>query len=177
MALTPTQLLADQLKNAHESLIATLDGVTNEVANWQPQGKANAIGATWAHLAVSDDMFIGDILSGTGSLVSKEWKDKTGLSQPHPTSDWSTYPDWLKNVRVDVEALMDYTKAVFAASEAYVASLSLEQLEETKDMTSMGSSVMTVASVLDNMVIGHCHDITGEISALKGVQGLKGYPW
>jgi hypothetical protein len=31
--------------------------------------------------------------------------------------------------------------------------------------------------MLANLVIGHLNNLTGEISALKGAQGLRGYPF
>ena len=31
--------------------------------------------------------------------------------------------------------------------------------------------------ILELFIIGHIHNHSGEISALKGCQGLKGYPW
>ncbi len=33
------------------------------------------------------------------------------------------------------------------------------------------------AMVISNFVIAHAAHLTGEISAIKGVQGLKGYPF
>ena len=30
--------------------------------------------------------------------------------------------------------------------------------------------------ILNNVIVGHVHEFTGEISCLKGLQGLKGYP-
>ena len=36
---------------------------------------------------------------------------------------------------------------------------------------------LPVAWVLSALVISHLNNMAGEISALKGVQGVKGYPW
>ena len=36
---------------------------------------------------------------------------------------------------------------------------------------------LPVAWVLSALVISHLNNMAGEISALKGVQGAKGYPW
>jgi len=35
----------------------------------------------------------------------------------------------------------------------------------------------TVGFVLDNVLLGHAYCHCGEISALKGIQGKKGYPF
>ena len=178
MSLTVTQVLSDQLEHAHQNFLATLNEVTDTVANFQPSGIANSIGSMWAHLVVSEDYFVAMIIAGGQPLVMTTWSEKTGLSEPHPMDNWATaYPAWTKNVRIDTAQLLGYTKAVFAASEEKISSLTPELVEEMKDMSALGSGQMSVASILDGMVIGHCHDIMGEISALKGIQGLKGYPW
>jgi hypothetical protein len=31
--------------------------------------------------------------------------------------------------------------------------------------------------LLESFIIGHINNHSGEISALKGCQGIKGYPW
>lgn len=44
-------------------------------------------------------------------------------------------------------------------------------------MSAFGMGGRKLHSVLAGMVIGHAASIMGEISVLKGIQGLKGYPF
>lgn len=170
-------LLLEQLKDAHGVVEATMDGVTDEVAAFMPPGKANPIAGTYAHLLMSEDFFIKGLLKHEKPLFETEWKDKTGASEVQPT-EWETaYPKWLKEVKLDVTQAREYAKAVFAASEAYFSSLIDDDLSKDIDMSMFGMGNRPLSGVLSSIIIGHCRDINGEISVLKGIQGLKGYPW
>ncbi|MBA3724682.1 MAG: DinB family protein [Candidatus Levybacteria bacterium] len=175
--LSVGQILLDQLKDAHESMNGTMTGVTNEIARYMPPGKANPIAGTYAHLIMSEDFFIHMLLQNKPPLFETAWKDKTGASELQP-SEWETaYPKWLKEVTVDIDQMQQYAKAVNDVSEAYVASLSDDDLSHEVDVSAFGMGKRTAASIISSMVIGHAHDIMGEISVLKGIQGLKGYPF
>ncbi len=170
-------LLLDQLKEAHSNLDKTLDGVTNEIAAYQPEGKANPIAGTYAHVVMSEDFFVHGLLQGKPTLFDTRWKDKTGASEIQPT-EWETaYPKWLREVNVDIEQMGKYAKAVYAESEKYLESLTDEDLTKDIDMSMFGMGKRTVASVIHAMLISHMNQIIGEVSVLKGIQGLKGYPY
>jgi hypothetical protein len=80
-------------------------------------------------------------------------------------------------VKIDIAPFREYAKAVQAASEAYVSSLSDEDLEKDVDMSAFGMGTRKVSDFIANMISGHAYSIMGEISILKGLQGLKGYPF
>lgn len=173
----PQKILHTQLKEAHMYVLQTLDGVTDEVAAFQPEGRANPIAGTFAHLVFSEDFFIHTLIQGEVPLFDTTWKDKTGASELQPTEWESAYPAWLRTVTVNMEAFTTYANAVFAASEAYVEQCSDKELERSVDMSMFGMGERAVHSILGGMVIGHARDIMGEISVLKGIQNLKGYPF
>lgn len=169
------ELLTQQLQEAHQVFLGTVDGVTDEQANFQPEGKALSIAAVWIHHVESEDWFISSI-SGKDTVEATTFKDNTGFATPQPMADWAeAYPKWAEDIRADTNKLMAYTKAVFAASEAFVPTLNEVDLATTHQMGQMGES--QTSTVLGGYVIGHCSSITGEISAIKGIQGLKGYPF
>jgi hypothetical protein len=170
-------VLANQLKAAHTALEQTMEGVTEEVAHFMPPGKANPIAGTYAHLVFSEDLFIHNFLKKTEPLMKTTFKNKTGASELHPM-DWEVaYPKWLKEVKLDIKKFRIYTKAVFAESEEYVASLSDADLEKDVDMSSFGMGSKKAHEFIANLITGHAYPIMGEISVLKGIQGLKGYPF
>lgn len=172
--MTAIQLLTQQLKEAHNIFLGTLDQVTNDVANKQPEGKALSVAAAWVHLVESEDVFLAAI-SGQ-QPISAGLASQTGVSSSQPIENFTeAFPAWAKEVTVDVEPLMAYTKAVFSASEAFVSSLNDSDLETTHDMGSMGQA--TTTTVVSGYIIAHCFSLTGEISAIKGTHGLKGYPF
>jgi hypothetical protein len=171
------RILLEQLKAVHGVLEQTMDGVTDEVAHFMPPGKANPIAGTYAHAVFSEDLFIHNFLKKTKPLMETTFKDKTGASEVHPM-DWEVaYPKWLKEVKVDIKQFRKYAKAVFAESEAYVASLTDADLEKDVDMSAFGMGKKKTYDFIANLISGHAYPIMGEISALKGIQGLKGYPF
>jgi hypothetical protein len=172
-----SQILLNQLKSAHTALEQTMEGVTDDIAHFIPPGTANPIAGTYAHLVFSEDFFVHGFLKKTQPLMETAFKDKTGASEIQPT-DWKVaYPKWLKEVRLDVKQFREYAKAVFAESEAYVASLTDADLEKDVDMSSFGMETRKVHDFIANLISGHVYPIMGEISVLKGIQGLKGYPF
>jgi hypothetical protein len=76
--------------------------------------------------------------------------------------------------RVDLAACRAYAKAVYAQSEAFIAA--------ADDATLLGEvhtpmGAMPLAVAFEALVIGHCNQLAGEISAIKGAFGLRGYPF
>ncbi len=71
--------------------------------------------------------------------------------------------------------MQEYAKAVFAATDAYMATLSDTDIEREVDLGGWGKK--TVAELLYSFIIGHTNNLSGELSALKGVHSLKGYPF
>jgi hypothetical protein len=171
-----TSVLREQLKDAHELLETTLADVTADQLQWSPPGKANPLGASYAHVLMSEDMIINGLLRKQAPLAMTGWAGKLGLSEPHPApgSDWN---EWARSVKIDLAALKKYGQAVFAASDEYLASLSDSDLEQQVDLSNFGLGIRTYAQVLGSIAISHVGEHCGEISCLKGLQGSKGYPF
>lgn len=171
------RILFEQLKAVHSALEQTMEGVTDEVAHFMPPGKANPIAGTCAHLIFSEDMFIHNFLKKDKPLLETTFKGKTGASETHPMEWEVAYPKWLKEVKVDMEKFQEYAKAVFAASEEYVSTLTDEDLEKGVDMSAFGMGEKKVHDFIANLISGHAYSIMGEVAVLKGIQNLKGYPF
>jgi hypothetical protein len=167
-----TALLRRQFQFAHDWLAGTMTGVTNEVAAWQPQGRANPIGAQYVHHLVAEDALINGMITGGTPLMAGAYAGKTGMSAPPPIGDWG---DWAREVSVDVEAARQYAQAVYAATDAYVASLSDGDLRREHDLSAVGLGVISLGAFLSTL-IANCNNHCGEISCLKGLQGMQGYP-
>jgi hypothetical protein len=172
-------LLREQLRDAHALLEAVMEGVTPEAAHWIPPGRANPVGATYAHVVVSEDRTINGILRHRRPLYDTTWSGKTGLNELMPPrgDEWNDYEPWTRRVRVDLPAAHEYASAVYADSDAYLASLSPGDFDTEIDLSGMGSGQVTLGWILSRLVVGHADNIAGEISCLKGLQGLQGYPF
>jgi len=171
------KLILEDLKNSHKYFEQTMDGVTNEVAHYMPAGTANPISGVYAHLIFSEDFFLNFFLKKSQPLYETTWKDKTGISSLQPTEWVTEYPKWLKEVKISVPEVYEYAKAVFKTSEEYIETLEDSDLEKPVDMSSFGMGERTQGDMIHMMILGHIWSIMGEISVLKGIQGLKGYPF
>ena len=181
------ELLREQLRGAWETLDGTTKDLTPETAHWIPPGTALPIGAAYAHAVLSMDGVVNGMVRGVRPLFAAGFAGKTGTSELHPGSsgedtidleEWGrVFADWCRRLKVDLRLLHDYAAAVFDAMDEWLATLSDEDLKKSVDLTSIGIGPSTIAFILSNVVIGHVYCHTGEIAALKGTRGLKGYPF
>lgn len=165
-------LMQQQAKWAHNWLEGTVGDVTPEQVHWAPPTGVN-LGAHYAHIVVSEDALINHMAKGEAPMAATSWAGKTGLSEPMPRGAWS---DWAKSVRIDMPALRAYGQAVFANTESYIASLTPEDLDREIDLTNAGLGKMPLGVFISAVTLANTNWHCGEISLLKGLQGLKGYP-
>lgn len=168
-------LLRSQFQNVHHGwLEGTMQGVTTEQAHWNPGGRSAPIGAQYAHhLLAIDFLFTGMARQGA-PLAMSSFAGKVGLSEPYPAQgDWD---QWASRVQVDLAQLRLYAQAVYASLDEQLAALDDADLATPVDLTTVGLGQQTVGSLLTILLI-HCAAHTGEISVIKGLQGLQGYPF
>jgi len=171
-------LLQEQLHNARETFESTAADIREEDLHKQPGGKALPLGALWAHLVMSEDMTVQQFLQKQKPLFESDFREKTGVSEPMPAMDenWSTnHEAWANRVKIDLPAFREYEKKVYAQTEKYMTTLTNEDLEAEVDLGAWGKK--TVAYMLYAFIIGHTFSLAGEISAIKGIHGAKGYPF
>lgn len=166
-------LLRSQLKDAHDALEGTMQDVTPELFRTPAPGMANAIGERYGHLATGEDNLIHGVLQGKPPLMSSTWQGRTGISEPR----FGTDPEHARRVRTELAGVRAYAAAVYAASDAYLASLSDADLDRPVDMSRIGAGQVPVSWVISRLVIGHVYEVHGEISAIKGALGVRGYPY
>lgn len=172
--MNAVQLLREQLQSVHYTQEATLEGVTKKVANFRKTGKAIPVGAAYAHSVLAEDMIVAGMLANKKPLATKD--AKTGVSIPMPSQqEWDKHEEWYKTVAVDLSVLKKFAKDVYKATDDYLATLKDEDLDRQIDVPGMGKQ--NLAWLISNFVILHIANLTGEISAAKGIQGLKGYPF
>jgi hypothetical protein len=175
-ALTTQSTLMAALASAHQILQGTMSDVDDELANRSAPGNANPIGAAYAHVVLSEDAIVNRWFKSQSPLCAGSWAGRTGTDRPMPMHGVveGNLGDWYHSVQVDMAALNQYAQAVFANSEEFIGSADDEMLAREID-TPMGQ--MPLASVFEVFVIGHCNNMSGEISAIKGAFGRKGYPF
>lgn len=166
-------LIREQLKTAHEWFEGTMADVTQEQADWQPPGTAHPIGSRYAHAVVAEDVMVNALIQGGAPLYATTWASKAGISDPQ----FSSTLEWARSVQVDLDAARRYAQAVYESTDAYLATLKDEELDRIIDLSEQGMGEWPLGAFLLTFVLGHIRDIMGEVSALKGFQGLQGYPF
>lgn len=158
---------------AHMWFDGTAADISAEQANHVPPGSCHSIGEIMAHVLHCEDGMLTMFLMGTQPIWERDgWGAKLGAPMlidlpAEPAPEW----------RCDPEKLREYGKAVFAQTDAYLASLSPADLDREIDLSAAGIGKMPLAGFLLTMLLGNTYAHTGEISALKGIQGSKGYPF
>ncbi|MDE3074368.1 MAG: DinB family protein [Chloroflexota bacterium] len=172
------QLLRMQTREAHDYLEATMSDVTAEMANYQPPGKANSVGATYAHAVMAEDMVVNGMLRQEAPLMASSHQGQTGVSEPMPAPgpEWSRYFDWTRSVKVEPATLRQYARAVYQRTDEYLAGLTPGDLDAPVDLSAVGMGKVTLGWMVSRILLGHIDTECGEISAIKGVQGARGYP-
>ena len=165
-------LLRQQFKECNEWLAGTMKGVTSEQAHWKPAGTANPLGASYAHILMTQDIVANVAIKGGAPLSATTWANKVGISELPPAEEVTAWAQWARLVQVDLDALSAYGEAVRTSVDQVLTSLTSSELGRTVE-TPFGSS--TVQFLVSAALIGHTHGHTGEIACLKGLQGVKGY--
>jgi hypothetical protein len=133
---------------------------------------AHSVAATLAHGALETDWQIHELYEGGTPRFESDWAGKTGVSEPTPHQTL----EWAQNVRLDKAAFDKYAQAIYDDLDQYIKNLSEEDIDRPIDMSILNAGEKPLSGCLNNVVSAHLNSLAGEISAVKGVQGLIGYP-
>lgn len=171
--MNTVDLIQFALGNALGILQQVTADLTQEQADWVPPGIANPIGALYWHLIASVDQVVhGRGMDQAPLSQAQGWQGKVLVGSP-PEGE-PGHPPEIREARVDLPALHEYAQAVSQAIQDWLASLTPEDLERKLD-TPIGE--LNLGQMLETFVIWHTNAHCGEISALKGCQGVQGYPF
>ena len=149
----------------------TLQDTTDEQLNWTPPGTANSIGVTLLHTLGVEDLFVQQWLQGKPLLwESVNWSARICVAAaPGGVRGWEE----CRKARLSLAPIMEYLEAVSAATADYISSLTPEDLDRKVMLFGSERQLADVLVLLVDHATGHM----GEISALKGIQGVKGLPF
>ena len=170
-----TELYRHLLKGAHEFLEGTMADVTLPEFTWDPPGKAFTIAGNYAHVVFTEDMAIQALLKGTDMLAATVWAGRFGASELPPLGPGGDLKGWSHRATVDPATMRTYALAVYAETDAYVGAMTAEDFARPLDLTRYGFGQQTALFIL-TAILANASMHTGEISCLKGLQGMKGYP-
>jgi hypothetical protein len=168
------ELFRTQINASHDIVENTVADCTPEMCDKQVEGKAHPIGATYAHILTSEDFIVNMLCRGQSPLMMGEWAGKTGMSEPPPAPGGDVY-GWATRVKIDLGQARQYAEAVYKSTNEYLDTLSDDDLNRELDIPGFGKN--SLAFYLGIGALIHPANHVGEISALKGIQGAKGYPF
>lgn len=173
--MNTVELTQYALGNAFDILGQVVADLTPEQADWAPPGWANPIGATYWHAVSGADEVVCRWVLGQEPLHQHDgWRQKAlAVAVPDPETG-EGYFDWVRAIRIDLPAMHAYAQATAAMLQAWLDSLAPTDLHKTLN-TPIGE--YNLAQVVETFVIWHINAHCGEIAALKGCQGAKGYPF
>lgn len=162
------------LKNAFETVHMVFNAVTadmtDEAARYEaPGGTLPNAAAIIAHTLWGEDMVVNAALERRTLLESGRFAP-TGMASPMNAMT----PEFLAQ-SFDLKALREYADAVFANTSSGLETISAAALDRMLP-TPLGTQ-MDAASFMASFGVVHVGVHTGDISALKGVQGLRGLPF
>ena len=165
-----TETVRVAINHAHGWFDGTCADLTPEQAAYVPEGTAHPISEIVAHVIQSEDMIVNSMIQGQPSVWESDgWEQKLGI----PNVARHTQ-EQAKAFTADLAALPPYKEAVYESVAAFAEALTEEELDREVQSP---NGTMTVADALTNALLGNTLAHTGEISALKGVQGATGYPF
>jgi hypothetical protein len=158
--MNTVELLQFSLEIAFDILSSVTADLTQEQADWRPPGTANTIGSIYSHILTYVDYYVRTYFID---------------GKPQPVTVEGRPPElWLQDVQVDLSELHVYAGQVRSTARNWLSSLTPDDLEP-RALTTAGE--MNLAQAVQAFIVWHISAHCGEISALKGCQGLKGYPW
>lgn len=163
-------LLKQVVADSHWWYQSTVDGLTEEQANYVPPGTTHPISALIAHTLLSEDNIVNRRLRAGETIWDRDgWSARTGLPNLSG-ADEAAY----RSFRMHPSALDAYRDAVWGSTAAYLDTLTEADLD--RELEFRPGATMTVASYFTRLMVNNNFSHVGEISVVKGLQGLKGYP-
>ncbi|MCO5203333.1 MAG: DinB family protein [Chloroflexi bacterium] len=168
-------LLKAQYAQAHGIIQTAIGDCDPETLHHVGEGSTlGNIAAVYAHTVFAEDMVVNGMVRGQAPVYQAGgWAARVDV--PMPQSPMQNI-DWAKGVTMDLASFNEYAKAVFAATDEFIAGASDADMDRMV-MNPIAGKEEPVGVVLGTLGLWHLQSHQGEIAALKGVQGKKGLPF
>src|SRR5262249_28758178 len=114
--MNATTTLKESIDWGYQLLEMVMADVTDEQARWAPPGKANPIGALYAHALLSLDGVVNSALKGGAPRFATEWAGQVGDTPPQMNLSF----EWGRAIQPNLAALRAYGQTVLADADAYL---------------------------------------------------------
>jgi hypothetical protein len=162
--------LQGEIAEGHVMLDQILDGLTDEVAHWEPGGTTNNIAQLISHMVSGQDRAVNvAIKGGTSVMDAGGWAAKTGIPQERGAI-------WTKGWRLNLDAFREYRAEVNDSVKRFFATAKPSDFEGEAQWGPPGN-MRPKLWILHTPATAHVRFHSGEVSTIKGLQGLKGLPY
>lgn len=145
-----------------------LEGLTPEVAHFDAGGTTNTIAQLMAHMTIGEDGGFNRFLQGKDRIIETNgWAEKIGI----PLERGAV---WGKDWKLKIDAFREYRELVKQSASSYLETMDLADLDREVEAF---AGPRPAHNIIQIIVINHMLGHSGEISTLKGIQGLKGLPF
>jgi hypothetical protein len=162
------QLIIDVNRRVAHVLEKSLDGITPEIFNLQPNVNSNSIAWMVWHLSRVQDFHISGILNEEQLWLRDGWYARFGRNKDSSDHGYGHGPDDIKNFYTpDVETLVDYYRAVFERANKCIEGLTEQdlsrELEEPHNKMLPKVSMRIISLLSDNL------QHAGQVAYLRGM--------
>jgi hypothetical protein len=127
-------LLQDGFGRVAEIAAEVVDGLDVEALTWRPSEDANPIGWLVWHLARVQDDHVADVAGRSQVWHAGTWAVRFGLPDDEDSIGYGWSSERVGRLRPeDPAALIEYLRAVTAASTSYLATVADDDLEDVVD--------------------------------------------
>ena len=131
--MTPAALLSDAFGRVHQSLSGVLEGLTDEQLVARPAPDANTIAWLAWHLLRVEDDHVAEVAGTEQVWTAQGFVGRFGLPLDPDATGYGMSSEEVGQVRAGAGLLQEYADAVHAATSAYLATVTPDDLDRVVD--------------------------------------------
>jgi hypothetical protein len=158
-------------------------GLTPQQLAWQPENHDTSIVfAIWHAYRAEDDLLHGVVMKRPSVFASHGWAERLPVAQTGSTPFGNGLSrQQIGALRLDIDALLAYAKAVGESEIAYLETISDEEAGAEVRLPFFTGvyphvDAMSRIEAIAFFAIGHTSEHLGEVQLVKGLMGMKGAP-
>ena len=163
------------LRQLHSSFDDGVRDLTDEQIHWRANEHGlSAAFILWHYVRTEDNIIQYVLQHKPTAWIEGGWDTKLALHRTAQGTGMALAD--AQDLRIaDKAVFLDYMQAVWKATDAYLATMTDEALQEKTTVKPLGE--MPVQSAIGNMCLTHGFTHLGEIAHIRGLLGLKGMGW
>lgn len=166
-------VLRTQLHAAHGGMAFACQNLSSEQLHHKfPSATIQAMMPIYVHLVANEDYLVNTMLAGKPTVWESGWCNRLNLD----VTESFLSDGWAAKVRVDDLAMFQqYAQDVYTASDAYLDTLTPDDLDRLIDLPN--GAQMPLGTFLALVIAGHAMMHAAELSTLAGLHGAQGSPF